>query len=365
VALVFVSYRTEDAAHVAAALHERLVAAFGSEQVFRDVRSMGPGERYPSIIRSALRRADVVVAVIGPRWLAARECGKRLVDRERDWVRWEITTAVELGIPIVPVLVDDTPLPDAAVLPGQMAELTRFQVARVRHTDQGPDLDRLAAALVQRVPALAPSHRPRRPRRHRLMYVAGAAVTLAAIGLVSALPILNRGDSPAESGRSAQGDEFTAAAPWRLVIRDNISNKNVGCNVILTKTDTDQQMPVPTSIFVTKSFQMYETGSFRWEVNDPGCVVTVLSGPGQEVLPFVHDRGGDTDAFQAGGPVTVKIVNFYGNPECKFVLHDAADGKQLDFGSARQSGGPVVLDPNGRSQVYIANLHCGASISAG
>ncbi|HET8642250.1 MAG TPA: toll/interleukin-1 receptor domain-containing protein [Pseudonocardiaceae bacterium] len=159
-ALVFVSYRTGDAAHVAAAVHERLVAAFGPGQVFRDARSMGPGERYPSTIRSALRRADVVVAVIGHQWLAANEHGQRLVDREWDWVRWEITTAVEFGIPIVPVLVDDTPLPDAAALPGRMAELARFQVARVRHTDQGPDLDRLAAALVERVPALTQSRTP-------------------------------------------------------------------------------------------------------------------------------------------------------------------------------------------------------------
>ena len=159
-ALVFVSYRTGDAAHVAAAVHERLVSAFGPGQVFRDARSMGPGERYPSTIRSALRRADVVVAVIGPQWLAANEHGQRLVDREWDWVRWEITTAVEFGIPIVPVLVDDTPLPDAVALPGRMAELARFQVARVRHTDQGPDLDRLAAALVERVPALTQSRAP-------------------------------------------------------------------------------------------------------------------------------------------------------------------------------------------------------------
>jgi len=58
-------------------------------------------------------------------------------------------------------------------------------------------------------------------------------------------------------------------------------------------------------------------------------------------------------------------VNYNGNPECKVTLYDAADGRQLDFGSARQSGSPLLLDPGGRSQVYLTNFYCGVRISAG
>jgi hypothetical protein len=197
-----------------------------------------------------------------------------------------------------------------------------------------------------------------------LVYAAGAAAALAVVGVAAVLLILNRGDSPPESQHPAQGEEFTAVAPWRLEIRDNISGMDNGCSVILTNTD-GQQIPVPTGVFGTKSFQMHETGSFRWTANDPGCLVIQRSGAGKAVLPFAHERGGDTDAFEAAGPVAVEVVNFYGNPECKFELHDAADGRLLDFDSVRQGGGTLLLDPGGRSQVYLASLYCAARLSAG
>ena len=224
-ALVFVSYRTGDAAHVAAAVHERLIAVFGPEQVFRDARSMGPGERYPSTIRSALRRADVVVAVIGPRWLAVDERGQRLVDRDWDWVRWEITTAVEFGIPIVPVLVDDTPLPDATELPGRMSELTRFQVARVRHTDQGPDLDRLAAALVKRVPALAqsPAAAPALPDDPRPAMLSRVSVGRPAAGAAPARALDQANEVGAGRFLTGFAALLSAAALWRAARQDTMA----------------------------------------------------------------------------------------------------------------------------------------------
>jgi len=160
---VFVNYRTRDVAHVAAAVYDRLVDVLDADQVFRDVRSMAPGERYPPAIRSALHRADVLVAIIGPDWLAADEHGTRLVDRERDWVRWEIATALERGIPIVPVLIDDTPLPDASALPEPVAGITRVQALRIRHTDQRRDIDALVAALFALAPALTLGHVLARP----------------------------------------------------------------------------------------------------------------------------------------------------------------------------------------------------------
>jgi len=215
-----------------------------------------------------------------------------------------------------------------------------------------------------RVAGPTPVRWPARLRRRRLIYVAGAAAVLAA-GAAAALLLPDRGDTPRDGGRPGQG-EFTAASPWRLVIRDNILGMDNGCTVTVTNTDSGEQNEVPRGVYGTKSFQMHETGSFRWEANDPGCLVTHRSGPGKAVLPFAHEQGGDTDAFEAGGQVAVEVVNFNGNPECKFVLHDAADGRQVDFGSVRQGGGPRLLDPSGRSQVYVANpMGCGIRVSAG
>ena len=116
-----------------------------------------------------------------------------------------------------------------------------------------------------------------------------------------------------------------------------------GCDVTVTKIDNGEQQAVFNDIYVSKSFQIRETGTFRWTANDPGCLVIQRSGAGKTALPFAHDSGGDTDAFDAGGPVAIEVVNFNGNSECKFVLHDASDGRQLDFGSVPKGGGPLSL----------------------
>ena len=214
---------------------------------------------------------------------------------------------------------------------------------------------------------------PRRPigqwgihalqRHRRLIYAAGAVVVLA-IAAVAAALLLKDPDAPTGQVLLHQ-EEFTATSPWRLVIRDNISGNDAGCDVTVTNVQSGEQVAAPTDIYQSKSFQLHETGTFRWKANDPGCLVYLNPGAGETVLPFVHEHGGDTDAFEARGPVAVEVVNFSGNPECKFVLHDAADGRQLDVDSVRQGGGPLLLDPGGQSHVYLANLYCDARVSAG
>jgi hypothetical protein len=193
-----------------------------------------------------------------------------------------------------------------------------------------------------------------------LIYVAGAAVVLA-VAAAAAPWLLDRGDAPTEDGPLRQ-EQFTTTSPWRLVIRNNISGTNNGCDVTVTNIGSGEQLARPTDVYEQKSFQMHETGGFRWTANDPGCLVVLRSGLGKKVLPFDHDSGGDTDAFDAEGPVAVDVVNFNGNPECKLVLHDAADGRQLDFGSVRPGGGPCSWtgadDPRSTSPTCTATYAC-------
>jgi tetratricopeptide (TPR) repeat protein len=101
-----------------------------------------------------MEQVDVLVAVIGPGWFARGGDGGRLVDRERDWVRREVTRALERGIPVVPVLLDDTPVPAIADLPAGMRGLERHQAERVRHESFVRDVAHLEARLVRAAPAL-------------------------------------------------------------------------------------------------------------------------------------------------------------------------------------------------------------------
>jgi hypothetical protein len=207
--------------------------------------------------------------------------------------------------------------------------------------------------------------RPVRPRRRRLVYAAAAALVLAAAGTAATLLILDRGDSPGEAGRPAS-NEITAAAAWRLVISNKIGAN--GCIVTVTNTDTGDQK-VFENIWGTKTFQMQTAGKFRWEANDSGCLVFQHSGSGKAVLPFSQKADtGDTDVFaapKAPGKVAVQVLAFNSYGECDFELHDAADGQLVDLGTVPQGKGPLRLEPNGRSQVYLADFAgCDVRVSA-
>ena len=215
--------------------------------------------------------------------------------------------------------------------------------------------------------------RPVRPRRRRLVYAAAAALVLAAAGAAGILLFLDRGDSPGEGGSPGEAarpasNEITAAAAWRLVISDKIEAGDNGCTVTVTNTDTGDQ-EVIENVWGTKTFQMQTAGKFRWEANDSGCLVVQHSGSGKAVLPFAQKADtGDTDAFAAPetpGKVAVQVLAFNGYSECDFELHDAANGQLVDLGTVTQGQGPLRLEPNGHSQVYLADFAgCDVRVSA-
>jgi hypothetical protein len=231
----------------------------------------------------------------------------------------------------------------------------------------GEDLSTAAGTRAETTPVARSDHRARLgwPRRRRLLF-AGAAVVLAAAGTATVLLILDRGDSPGEA-RHPASNEITAASSWRLEISKMGAGDN-GCTVTVTHTDTGDQR-VFENIWGTQTFQMQTAGTFRWEANESGCRVVKRPGPGKAVLPFSHPADtGDTAAFaapKAPGSVFVGVRAFNSYGKCDFELHDAADGQLVDLGSVPQGKGPLRLDPNGRSQVYLANVvGCDIRVSA-
>ena len=109
-ALVFVNYRKRDTQWPAGGLRRALVDRYGKAQIFFDDESVRAGDRYPEVIRDALGRADLLLAIIGPHWLPVRGPREEPVPcRDEDWVRQEIAVALGRRIPVVPVLIDGTP----------------------------------------------------------------------------------------------------------------------------------------------------------------------------------------------------------------------------------------------------------------
>ncbi len=193
-----------------------------------------------------------------------------------------------------------------------------------------------------------------RSRRRRLVYAAAAALVVAAAGAAVTALILDRGGPSGQAGPPA-GNEITAAEPWRLFVTNRTDD---GCSVTVTNTDTGDPK-VFANIWGEQQFQMPAAGTFRWEADDPGCLVVKHSGPGNATLPFSADADtGDTDVFaapKAPGKVVVQVKEFNSYGSCTFELVDAADGRRVDVGTVDQGDDPrLPLDPNGRTHVYLA-----------
>lgn len=147
---MFVNYRRDDTGWAANALADALRRRLGPTEVFLDNRSIGLGLAFDKILRDGVRRATVLIALIGPRW-AEPPLGGRLYDAT-DWVRQELLLAHDHGTTIIPVLVDRPAFPEAAKLPDELRFLATLQAAALRQSHPH-DID----ALVEEIAALLPT----------------------------------------------------------------------------------------------------------------------------------------------------------------------------------------------------------------
>src|SRR5262245_50531748 len=105
---IFISYRRGESIAAAGRIRDRLVQKYGRHRVFVDVEDIRHGEDFVKVLRERLGKCGVVLAVIGPHWVSARDDkGNRQLDNKDDFVATELTTALENpDIKVIPVLID-------------------------------------------------------------------------------------------------------------------------------------------------------------------------------------------------------------------------------------------------------------------
>jgi hypothetical protein len=146
--LVFINYRSGDQELAALLLDTELSHRYGADQVFLASRSLTAGQVFDIRLLAAVRNCAVLLSVIGRNWLTATdEHGRRLIDRRRDWVRLEIAEALAAGVPVVPVLIDDTARLPQAGLPASIRQLAKCQFVRLRHRSFRSDFEHLVEQL--------------------------------------------------------------------------------------------------------------------------------------------------------------------------------------------------------------------------
>ena len=96
---IFINYRCDDAAYPAGRLYDRLSAHSPKNQIFIDVDNLDPGVDFVEAIEQSVGSCDVLIAVIGNRWLTSSDGeGNRRLDNPDDFVRLEIATALKRNI---------------------------------------------------------------------------------------------------------------------------------------------------------------------------------------------------------------------------------------------------------------------------
>jgi HD superfamily phosphohydrolase YqeK len=140
---VFFSYRSKDI-QVVDKLYEglRRVGGFDQWQLWRDRNSLVPGKEWYAQIESASSRARVLVAVIGSDW--------RPKDSKGDWVSRELKAAFAQNMAVLPLLIDQAPLPHPEDLPEELAPLCDIQCLRIEASPTDSNCYTLKDALRKR-----------------------------------------------------------------------------------------------------------------------------------------------------------------------------------------------------------------------
>jgi TIR domain len=127
---------------------DRLDRELGRDLVFMDVDTIPLGTNFSKILHEEVAKCCVLLAVIGPNWLDARdEHGNRRLDNPNDFVRIEIAAALQRSIPVIPLLLDGAKIPKAEELPEDIKELALRNGMEIRHASFQDDMNRLIRGL--------------------------------------------------------------------------------------------------------------------------------------------------------------------------------------------------------------------------
>jgi formylglycine-generating enzyme required for sulfatase activity len=148
---IFVNYRRGDDPGFTQALYQRLEDEFTADNLFMDVEGhIKPGDDFVHVLNDQVAGADVLLAVIGPRWIDLLAARKGDSD---DFVAIEIKAALENGKRVIPVLVGGAGMPRADFLPEAIRALARRNAVGLRPDRFKADCQGLITALKEQLAA--------------------------------------------------------------------------------------------------------------------------------------------------------------------------------------------------------------------
>jgi len=313
---IFISYRREDSQAEAGRLYDALKARLGRDQVFRDEYTLRPGEEFAVAIERVLTLTDVVLVLIGRRWLSATDgAGRRRLDNPLDLHRQEVVTALELGKVVVPVLVQNASMPEPAELPEALSGLAGRNALELDDSRWEYDVGRLIDGLEQ------PRGRMRRGATVRALAL-GTAAAVVLTGAVLLGPSLLAPaavpptPSPTLPEPTSMPTELPTAAPTPVTVptTQSAATADPTCSVAVQKAVFDADMPVvlqaqdwtgagAAARWVLESFGCHLSEEALFDLFVPGAMspdLGLLDGSGRGIAGVYRNLG-----LSAGNAATV------------------------------------------------------------
>jgi hypothetical protein len=229
---IFINYRREDSAGHAGRLFDALKTHFAG-RLFMDIDTLEPGVDFVEAIEQAVGSCEVLIVLIGREWLTLKNAaGQRRLDEPADFVRLEVESALVRKIRVIPVLVQDAPMPRAEELPPSLARLARRNAIELSDARWAYDVDRLARTIrdiLEETESVAPekatpSPEPAAPpvaaqaKGSRAWTLSLAALALVAAAVVTAVlwvrpvPSGNGNPTPAQQAKLEGGTVAPASS---------------------------------------------------------------------------------------------------------------------------------------------------------
>ena len=144
----FVSHRRLESGWLAEYLSDDLPGLLRGSRIVVDVDLIRPGDEWRAVLDRELARSAALLALIGPAWeYLTNHGGQPRIRDAGDVVRYEIATALDKRLLVIPVLWGRTAPPASETLPPELRRLPDLQVAVVDQRLRRRDLERIAVRL--------------------------------------------------------------------------------------------------------------------------------------------------------------------------------------------------------------------------
>ena len=145
---IFISYRRGESTPYAGRLYDRLADHFGEDRVFMDLDTIEPGDDFVEVITNYVSSCSILIALIHKTWLDVKDDENRQrLHNPEDFVRLEISIALQRGIRVIPVLVQGASMPRSQDLPEALAMLSRRNALELSDSRFSYDVNRLIKVL--------------------------------------------------------------------------------------------------------------------------------------------------------------------------------------------------------------------------